>query len=267
MKNSYIIIGIILILLAVLGYSIREEKLNKERIVNQSSLEDIKLILKLNRGNEKQLVEMLNIPEASLLRFEKEISSPTDSLANSIKELLLEVGKTKSANTFFNKRNKESISFEIVHFYNILKVWFLVIIGILLFLIGNLFYKDIYIIQDDRSKFIVYMGYVVIFLIFFMVIGYFVNNKTTKISDELLDSNLISEYEIPYNKMQGKIIQVFITKSNVNLRKGPNTSAKKITTIPKASEVTIIDDNNDGWYEIKFRDYQGFVSKDFIIKQ
>lgn len=53
------------------------------------------------------------------------------------------------------------------------------------------------------------------------------------------------------------------TTSNVNMRSGPGTGYSKITTIPKDSSVIVLD-SKDGWYLVKWEDYEGYISSKYL---
>jgi len=53
--------------------------------------------------------------------------------------------------------------------------------------------------------------------------------------------------------------------ANVNFRQGPSTSAKKLTTIPKGSEVTLFA-LKDGWYEAEYKGNRGYLYAKYVAK-
>lgn len=53
------------------------------------------------------------------------------------------------------------------------------------------------------------------------------------------------------------------TTENVNMRSGPGTSYSKITTLPKNSSVIVLN-SKDGWYLVKWGDYQGYISGEYL---
>ena len=53
------------------------------------------------------------------------------------------------------------------------------------------------------------------------------------------------------------------TTSNVNMRSGPGTGYSKITTIPKDSSVIVLD-SKDGWYLVKWEDYEGYINSKYL---
>ena len=62
----------------------------------------------------------------------------------------------------------------------------------------------------------------------------------------------------------GIIGTVATSSTGLNLREGPGTNYDVIKSIPKDSEVEILDDNESGWLNIRHNGDQGWVSEDFI---
>lgn len=54
-----------------------------------------------------------------------------------------------------------------------------------------------------------------------------------------------------------------VNSSGLNFRKAPNTSSEIMSVIPYNTQVEITGDNN-GWYQIKYNNSLGFVSKEYI---
>ncbi|WP_297132556.1 SH3 domain-containing protein, partial [Terrisporobacter sp.] len=56
-----------------------------------------------------------------------------------------------------------------------------------------------------------------------------------------------------------------VTKSNLNVRKGPSTSYSILGTLPSGTKVEIVGtDSKTGWYKIKYKNDYGYVSNDYI---
>ncbi|WP_455537853.1 SH3 domain-containing protein [Terrisporobacter sp.] len=55
-----------------------------------------------------------------------------------------------------------------------------------------------------------------------------------------------------------------VANSNVNVRKGANTSFNKIGLLKKNTKVTIVAKSSNGWYKIKFNNSYGYVSSQYI---
>lgn len=53
------------------------------------------------------------------------------------------------------------------------------------------------------------------------------------------------------------------TTATVNMRSGPGTGYSKITTLPKDSSVIVIN-SKDGWYLVKWDNYQGYISGKYL---
>ncbi|WP_434793959.1 hypothetical protein TPDSL_05040 [Terrisporobacter petrolearius] len=55
-----------------------------------------------------------------------------------------------------------------------------------------------------------------------------------------------------------------VTTANVNFRKSASTSSSIIETIPKNTNVEVIDKSTSGWYKVKYKGNTGYVSKDYV---
>ena len=53
-------------------------------------------------------------------------------------------------------------------------------------------------------------------------------------------------------------------QSDLNMRAEPTTDADVLTTIPKGTEVTVIE-QGDGWWKVEFNDQSGWCSADYLI--
>lgn len=54
------------------------------------------------------------------------------------------------------------------------------------------------------------------------------------------------------------------TICDLNLRKSASTSATVVTTIPKNTEVTLLQNSTDGWVKVKYSSYTGFCSTRYL---
>lgn len=77
-----------------------------------------------------------------------------------------------------------------------------------------------------------------------------VNNTFGYISKSYIDT-------IPYTC-------VALTTATVNFRKGPDTSYKAYTTIPKGTIIKVID-NSQTWYIVEYKGIVGYVHSDYLI--
>jgi len=55
------------------------------------------------------------------------------------------------------------------------------------------------------------------------------------------------------------------TTANLNFRQGPSTSSRKITTLPKGTEVTLYS-LDDGWYQAEYKGARGYLSAKYITR-
>ena len=56
-----------------------------------------------------------------------------------------------------------------------------------------------------------------------------------------------------------------ITKSNLNVKKGPSTSYARLGTLKSVTKVEIVGtDSKTGWYKIKYKNGYGYVSNNYI---
>ena len=53
------------------------------------------------------------------------------------------------------------------------------------------------------------------------------------------------------------------SKSNLNLRKEPNTTSKVLTSLPNGTKVEIIEEL-DGWYKVSYKGHTGYVSSKYV---
>ncbi len=70
------------------------------------------------------------------------------------------------------------------------------------------------------------------------------------------------------NRFAGESIQTVASKkykttAALNLRKGPSTKYKKITTLGKGASVTYISQKN-GWYKVSYKGKKGYVSSKYL---
>lgn len=89
------------------------------------------------------------------------------------------------------------------------------------------------------------------------VSGVFIGNLTTNNAKTLNTSYAVTIKDTAYSAT-GK------TNVNLSLRKGPATSYTKITTLKKGTSVTIIAKSSNGWYKIKYKNGDGYVSSQYI---
>ncbi|WP_434796474.1 SH3 domain-containing protein [Terrisporobacter vanillatitrophus] len=55
-----------------------------------------------------------------------------------------------------------------------------------------------------------------------------------------------------------------IAKSNLNVRKGPDTTYTKVGSLKKSTKVTIVAKSSNNWYKIKFNNGYAYVSSQYI---
>ncbi|MCM3152252.1 SH3 domain-containing protein [Priestia megaterium] len=65
------------------------------------------------------------------------------------------------------------------------------------------------------------------------------------------------------NKAEAAVVQTGATTSNLNVRQTASTTAKKVTTLPKGTTVTI-NEAKSGWYRITVGKYTGWVSSSYV---
>lgn len=61
-----------------------------------------------------------------------------------------------------------------------------------------------------------------------------------------------------------KIAKIYKTTANLRLRTGASTLKTIITVIPKGAEVTCYGYHTNDWYYVKYQDYTGFCSKEYL---
>ena len=114
------------------------------------------------------------------------------------------------------------------------------------------------------------------------------SNSTTSYKDSGLKPNTSYSYKIrAYKEISSKVyygefssvldtktdaevsvIKTGVTKSNLNVRKGPSTSYSILGTLPSGTKVEIVGtDSKTGWYKIKYKNDYGYVSNDYITIQ
>ncbi|MBC6696205.1 SH3 domain-containing protein [Terrisporobacter mayombei] len=115
-----------------------------------------------------------------------------------------------------------------------------------------------------------------------------ISNSTTSYKDSGLKPNTSYSYKIrAYEEINSKVyygefssvldaktdaevsvIKTGVTKSNLNVRKGPSTSYSILGTLASGSKVEIVGtDSKTGWYKIKYKNDYGYVSNDYITIQ
>lgn len=80
-----------------------------------------------------------------------------------------------------------------------------------------------------------------------------------------VDEEDISQKEEEEEKEKPQKIQEKYTLDNLNMRTGPSTNHERILTIPTATKVMVIGQEN-GWDEIKYKNEVGFVSGKYLTK-
>lgn len=62
-----------------------------------------------------------------------------------------------------------------------------------------------------------------------------------------------------------KVQTAVVTAGSLNVRSGPSKNFSIVTSIPKGTKVTIVDENNKGWPQIKLSNgTTGFVYKEYL---
>ena len=75
------------------------------------------------------------------------------------------------------------------------------------------------------------------------------------------NTNVKIDYARSFSK---SIAKTYTTTANLNLRAGASTSKTVITVIPKNTKVTCYGYYTGSWYYIKYGNYTGFCSKDWL---
>lgn len=75
------------------------------------------------------------------------------------------------------------------------------------------------------------------------------------------NTNVKVDYARSFSK---SIAKTYTTTANLNLRTGTSTSKTVITVIPKGKKVTCYGYYTGDWYYVKYGDYTGFCSKDWL---
>lgn len=75
------------------------------------------------------------------------------------------------------------------------------------------------------------------------------------------NTNVKVDYAHSFSK---SIARTYTTIANLNLRAGASTSKTVITVIPKGKKVTCYGYYTSDWYYVKYGDYTGFCSKDWL---
>ena len=52
------------------------------------------------------------------------------------------------------------------------------------------------------------------------------------------------------------------SKSNLNLRKEPNTTCEVITSLPKGTKVELVEEL-DGWFKVIYNGHEGYLNSDY----
>lgn len=74
------------------------------------------------------------------------------------------------------------------------------------------------------------------------------------------EKEALAETPKPVKKVTGTV------NSTLNLREASNKSAKILTVMPVGSRVTI-DGEENGFYKVKFNEFEGFAMTQFITKK
>lgn len=76
---------------------------------------------------------------------------------------------------------------------------------------------------------------------------------------------LEDELKIPSQSVYVPAFEGVVSGDNVNFRKNPTTVSEVIGTLPKGTEITILNRVNDtNWYQVKYENLIGYVSGDYI---
>ncbi len=85
--------------------------------------------------------------------------------------------------------------------------------------------------------------------------------------DSMIDSQLPSESESDSATVEPvdppKMFVEVTSKSNLNLRKEPNTKSTVLTSLPKGTKVEVIEEL-DGWYKVTYKKHTGYISADYV---
>ena len=71
-----------------------------------------------------------------------------------------------------------------------------------------------------------------------------------------------TDSELPTEDPVKTYIQV-TSRSNLNLRKEPNTTSQVLTSLPNGTKVEVIEEV-DGWYKVSYKGHTGYVSGDYV---
>ncbi len=86
-------------------------------------------------------------------------------------------------------------------------------------------------------------------------------NGWYKVSGTDKDGNFIYGYS---SAQYIKLLYSGTTTSNLNLRDSASTSGNKIVTIPKDTEITIVGEASNGWYNAEYDSSSGYCSADYV---
>jgi uncharacterized protein YgiM (DUF1202 family) len=71
-----------------------------------------------------------------------------------------------------------------------------------------------------------------------------------------------TDTELPPEEPESIWVKV-TSKSNLNLRKEPNTTALVLTSLPNGTKVEVIEEL-DGWYKVTYKGHTGYISSKYV---
>ena len=101
---------------------------------------------------------------------------------------------------------------------------------------------------------------------------YYDTNQSAYVNSKYV--NVVSVYDLPNKKTTScvsksiidNLIEIDVVKANrnLNIRKSPTSSSRRIGILPKNQTLPIIGETNNGWYKIDYNDGDAYVSGDYV---
>lgn len=57
---------------------------------------------------------------------------------------------------------------------------------------------------------------------------------------------------------------VYLTKTGVNLRKGPDNKKKVLLTVPSNQKIHVIEEADEWWWKVEYEGTTGYIAKELI---
>lgn len=72
---------------------------------------------------------------------------------------------------------------------------------------------------------------------------------------------------VDYNNEEVVIVLKYanVTGGSLNMREEPNTSAKRITSIPDGKTVSVLEETSKDWWKVQYGQHVGYVRNDFLV--